>query len=61
MLHCSGLNCEKYQCSDLLVVYQGVDLPDRLCVAVCGAAHGKDFMISVNEVKLEDKVSQINQ
>lgn len=38
------------------VKFKGVDLPDRLCVAVCGAAHGKDFMISVNEVKLEDKL-----
>jgi hypothetical protein len=31
-----------------------IKIPPKLCVAVCGAATDPDFMIAVNDVKLED-------
>ena len=33
-----------------------IEFPKELCVAVCGAAHNREFMIAVNDVKLEDTI-----
>ena len=35
-----------------------IEFPKELCVAVCGAAHDREFMIAVNDVKLEDTIDR---